>query len=267
MRTTVLAAPFGYVGELVLGSTATAGRFAVFLLRLIGGAIPGLRYRRQILEQARFIGAGSMPLVILTSLFVGGVAALQTAYQMQGTMPLIYVGTIIAKSVFIELGPVITALIVGARVSASFAAEIGTMRVTEQIDALETLAIRPVRFLVVPRLVAAFFMLPAITIFADAIAIFGGMVVAVTRVGISVNTFTRGMKLLFDVDDIYGGLLKSFVFGVIIAVSGCFHGFQTTGGAEGVGVATTKAVVVSCVMILVMDYFLAEVIFRLIFPA
>jgi phospholipid/cholesterol/gamma-HCH transport system permease protein len=174
---------------------------------------------------------------------------------------------VIAKSVFIELGPVLTALVVGARVSASFAAEIGTMRVTEQIDALETLAIRPVRFLVVPRLVAAFFMMPVITIFADMIAIMGGMAVAVARVGISTNTFTRGMKLMFDADDIYGGLLKSFVFGAIIAISGCFYGFQTTGGAEGVGVATTKAVVACCVMILVTDYFLAEVIFRLIFPA
>lgn len=259
--------PFSYVGEMVLTTTATVGEFAVFLARLGRALIPGLRYRKQILAQARFVGGGSMPLVFLTSIFIGGVAALQTAYQMQGTMPMIYVGTVIAKSVFIELGPVLTALVVGARVSASFAAEIGTMRVTEQIDALETLAVRPVRFLVVPRLVAAFFMLPVLTIFADTIAIIGGMMVAVTRVGLSVNTYTRGMKLLFDPDDIYGGLLKSFVFGAIIAISGCFYGFQTRGGAEGVGTATTKAVVASCVMILVMDYFLAEVIFRLIFPA
>jgi phospholipid/cholesterol/gamma-HCH transport system permease protein len=109
--------------------------------------------------------------------------------------------------------------------------------------------------------------LPAITVFADAIAILGGMAVAVSRVGISLTTFNRGMRLLFDVDDIYGGLLKSFVFGAVIAVSGCFFGFQTSGGAEGVGTATTRAVVASCVMILVLDYFLAEVIFRLIFPA
>jgi phospholipid/cholesterol/gamma-HCH transport system permease protein len=262
-----ITAPFGYVGELVLGGTATAGRFAVFLVRLGRELFPGLRYVNLIFQQARYIGVGSMPLVFLTSLFVGGVAALQTAYQMQGTMPLIYVGTVIAKSVFIELGPVLTALVVGARVGASFAAEIGTMRVTEQIDALQTLAIRPVRFLAVPRLVAAVVMLPVITIFADLIAILGGMAVAVTRVGLTVTTFNRGMRLLFDVDDIYGGLIKSFVFGGIIAIQGCFFGFQTTGGAEGVGEATTKAVVASCVMILVMDYFLAEVIFRLIFPA
>jgi len=267
MRAIELTAPFSFLGELLLETAAAAGQFAAFLVRLARELLPGLRYGRLIVEQARFIGVGSMPLVILTSLFVGGVAALQTAYQMQGTMPLIYVGTVIAKSVFIELGPVLTALVVGARVSASFAAEIGTMRVTEQIDALETLAIRPVRFLAVPRLVAAVVMLPAITIFADGIAILGGMVVSVARVGLTVSMYNRGMRLLFDADDIYGGLFKSIVFGALIAIEGCFYGFQTTGGAEGVGTATTRAVVASCVMILAMDYFLAEVIFRLIFPA
>jgi len=261
------ALPVAAVGEWVLSSVAGFGRLAIFLVLLARESLPGLRYGRMILDQARFVGIGSLPLVFLTSIFVGGVAALQTAYQMSGTMPLIYVGTVIAKSVFIELGPVLTALVVGARVSASFAAEIGSMRVTEQIDALETLAIRPVRFLAVPRLVAATFVLPVITGFAEFIAILGGMAVAVNRVGISLTTFNRGMRLLFDPDDIYGGLLKSFVFGAVIAVSGCFFGFQTSGGAEGVGTATTRAGVASCVMILVLDYFLAEVIFRLIFPA
>ena len=143
------------------------GRFALFLIELTRELLPGLRYGRLIMAQARFIGVGSLPLVFLTSLFVGGVSALQSAYQFQGAVPLVFVGTFIAKSVFIELGPVLTALVVGARVGSSFAAEIGTMRVTEQVDALETLAIRPVRFLAVPRLVAAFFMLPVVTVFAN----------------------------------------------------------------------------------------------------
>ncbi len=258
-------APLRWVGTTVAGSVSAAGRFALFLIELTRELLPGLRYFRLIMAQARFIGVGSLPLVFLTSLFVGGVSALQSAYQFQGAVPLVFVGTFIAKSVFIELGPVLTALVVGARVGASFAAEIGTMRVTEQVDALETLAIRPVRFLAVPRLVAAFFMLPVVTVFANTIAILGGMTVAVTRVGISTDMFTRGMKILFNPDDIYGGLLKSFVFGTIIAIEGCYYGFQTTGGAEGVGIATTKAVVASCVLILVADYFLAEVIFRIIF--
>jgi len=257
--------PFAAAGEAVLDAVAGAGRFAGFMARFIAEFPGGLHYRRLILRQCFHIGNESMPLVILTSIFVGGVAALQSSYQFQGAIPLIYVGTVLAKSVFIELGPVLTALVVGARVGASIAAEIGTMKVTEQIDALETLAIRPVRYLAVPRFVAAVVMLPVITIFANGIAMVGGMVVAVARVGISVNTFTRGMRFLFDPHDVYGGLIKSFVFGAAIALSGCFFGFSTSGGAEGVGEATMKAVVACCVMILVADYFLAEGIFRILF--
>ena len=264
--TALWVTPVAGLGRGIENALASAGRFALFLSYLLREIPPGLRYGQRIVDQARFVGIGSMPLVVLTSVFVGGVAALQSAYQFQGAIPLIYVGTVLSKSVFIELGPVLTALVVGSRVSASFAAEIGTMRVTEQIDALDTLAIRPVRFLVVPRVVAGFVMLPVITVFADAIALLGGMAVAVGRVGLSAETFTRGMKLLFDAQDVYGGLLKSFVFGVIIAIQGCFFGFQATGGAEGVGAAATRAVVASCVMILVADYFLAEVIFRILFP-
>jgi phospholipid/cholesterol/gamma-HCH transport system permease protein len=261
-----MQSPLLAAGNFLVDQMAGVGYFALFTAGLFRELIPGLRYVGLILEQARFIGVGSLPLVFLTSVFVGGVAALQAGYQFQSTVPLIYVGAVITKSVFIELGPVLTALVVGSRVGSSFAAEIGTMRVTEQIDALETLAIRPIRFLAVPRLVAAFFMLPLITVLADLTAVLGGMAVAVTRVGIHPSTFTRGMRLLFQDSDVYGGLIKSVIFGVIIAVMGCYYGFRTTGGAEGVGVATTRAVVASCVLILVADYFLAEVIFRILFP-
>jgi len=260
-----LLTPVSITGEWLIGVVAGSGRFAIFLSRLLREIPPGLRYFHLFIQQCVNIGVASMPLVFFTSVFVGGVAALQSAYQFQGYVPLIYVGTVIAKSVVIELGPVLTALVVGGRVGAALAAEIGTMKVTEQIEALETLAIRPIRYLVVPRFLAAIIMLPVLTIFANFIAILGGMVVAVTRVGISTTTFTRGMKLFFEVNDIYGGLIKAFAFGAIIALSGCYYGFQTTGGAEGVGIATKKAVVASCVMILVTDYFLAEVIFRLLF--
>lgn len=258
-----LSLPLG----LLLDFFESSGRVALFLGRLFKEIPPGLRYFRLTIQQCDYIGIGSLPLVILTSMFVGAVAALQTSYQFQGAIPLVYVGTVVAKSVVIELGPVLTALVVGARVSSSIAAEIGTMRVTEQLDALETLAIRPVRFLAVPRFLATFFMLPALTVFADLIAIIGGMIVAVNRIGMSTTTFTRGMRLLFEVNDIYAGLIKSFVFGAVIALSGCYYGFHSGNGAEGVGAATRKAVVASCVLILVADYFLAEVIFRLIFPA
>jgi len=261
-----LKRPWTLVAALVVTGLSAAGRFALFLGTVGRELAAGLRYRELLFQQAMFVGNRSLPLVFITSIFVGGVSALQTSHQFQGAIPLVYVGTVIAKSVFLELGPVLTALVIGARVASSFAAEIGTMRVTEQIDALETLAIRPVRYLVVPRIVATTIMLPIVTILADAVALVGGMIVAVARVGISTHTYTRGMRLLFDADDVYGGLIKSIVFGAVIAMSGCYYGFQASGGAEGVGEATTRAVVVACVLILVTDYFLAEVILRLIFP-
>ena len=265
MLRTLVTTPLAATGEVVLNSVAGAGRLAIFLGRLAKEIPPGLRYFRLFIDQCLHIGIHSLPLVLLTSVFVGGVAALQSAYQFKGYIPLLYIGTVIAKSVVIELGPVLTALVVGGRVGAALAAEIGTMKVTEQVDAMETLAIRPIRYLAVPRFLAAFFMLPVLTVFADCIAILGGMAVAVTRIGVSPEMFTRGMKILFEVNDIYGGLIKSFVFGAIIALSGCYYGFNTTGGAEGVGESTKKAVVASCVGILIMDYFLAEVIFTLLF--
>jgi phospholipid/cholesterol/gamma-HCH transport system permease protein len=169
------------------------------------------------------------------------------------------------RSVIIELGPVLTALIVGGRVGSSIAAELGTMKVTEQIDALRAMAINPVRYLVVPRVVAAVIMMPVLTIFANAIAIFGGFVVSITSIGVSAHTYTTSLKDFFYMKDLVSGLLKAVMFGGIIGTMGCFYGFATEGGAEGVGVATTHAVVSACVLILISDYVLANVLFRFIF--
>jgi len=260
-----LAAPFVGLATAILDILAEVGRFSRFLGLLFAQTIPGLRYWHLFMDQCRAIGIGSLPLVTLTSLFVGAVAALQAAYQFKNNVPLLWLGSVVAKSVVIEVGPVLTALVVGGRVGASIAAELGTMKVTEQIDALETLALSPIRYLAVPRLLAATLMVPVITVFADALAIFGGMIVAVFRVGMTPHLYFKGMKLFFEVEDIYGGLIKSFVFGAIIAIMGCYYGMRTEGGAEGVGIATTRAVVASCVMILISDYFLAEVIFQVLF--
>jgi len=155
--------------------------------------------------------------------------------------------------------------VVGGRVSASIAAELGTMKVTEQIDAMELLAIDPMRYLVMPRMVACVIMLPVLTIFADCLAIFGGMVVAKIAVGVSTSTFTEGLRMFFYVDDVISGLVKAATFGLIIGLMGCFNGFRTFGGAQGVGRATMQAVVSSCICILITNYFLASVLFRLIF--
>src|SRR5262249_46006508 len=158
-------------------------------------ALPSLgTYRRQVVDQMSAIGVGSLPLVVIVALFTGAVAAGQAAHQLEGVGPLPYLGAVVLRSVLIELGPVLTALVVGGRVGASIAAEIGTMRVTEQVDALEILAIDPTRYLVMPRLVAAVIMLPVITVFANAVAVFGGFAVAALSFDQSSHTYAQSLK-------------------------------------------------------------------------
>jgi phospholipid/cholesterol/gamma-HCH transport system permease protein len=227
------------------------------------GELP--RTIHQTLQQMEEVGVGSIPLVVVTSLFVGAVASVQAAYQFQGYVPMVFLGSVVGKSVILELGPVLTALVVGGRVSASIAAELGTMQVTEQIDAMEMLAIDPVRYLVLPRFVACIVMVPVLTIFADLIAILGGMVVANMVIDVSIVTFAQGLRLFFYIDDVISGMLKAISFGAIIGLMGCFNGFRTHGGAQGVGRAAMHAVVSSCTLVLVMNYFLATVLFRIIF--
>jgi len=231
----------------------------VLAIRHIGRSIP------LVFEQARRIGVQSLPLVIMTSVFTGAVTAVQAAYQLKEFVPKIYMGTAIYKSVVIELGPVLTALVVGGRVSASIAAELGTMRVTEQIDAMDAMGIDPVRYLTMPRIVAALIMLPVLTIFADILAIGGGFFVANASLDLSPRIFIEGMRMFFLPQDVFGGLIKAFVFGGIISLMGCTAGLRTFGGAVGVGTAATRAVVTSCVLVLVGDYILAVLLFQIIF--
>jgi phospholipid/cholesterol/gamma-HCH transport system permease protein len=239
------------------------------VLILIGDVLRELPYGIMkvplVVQQMVAIGLGSMPLTVIVALFTGAVAAVQASYQFRDYVPMIYLGTVIGKSVVIELGPVLTALVVGGRVGASIAAELGTMRVTEQIDAMETMGISPTRYLVVPRVVAAVLMLPILTIFADVVAIFGGYLVAVLTLDVSGHTFTSGLRLYFHLRDVFSGLIKSFFFGGIISMMGCYYGLRSEGGAEGVGVATTHAVVASCLLILIVDYLLASFLFRVLF--
>jgi phospholipid/cholesterol/gamma-HCH transport system permease protein len=241
----------GYAGILLARS--------VFATRKLG------RSMHLVVEQARRIGVESLPLVIITSIFTGAVTAVQAAYQLREFVPKVYLGTAIYKSVVIELGPVLTALVVGGRVSASIAAELGTMRVTEQIDAMSAMAIDPVRYLTMPRIVAALVMLPVLTVFADTLAIGGGFFISNASLDISPKVFVEGMKLLFFPRDVFGGLIKAFVFGGIISLMGCAAGMRTRGGAVGVGMSATRAVVTSCVLILMGDYVLAVLLFRIIF--
>lgn len=208
------------------------------------------------------VGVGSLPLVVLVAVFTGAVTAVQAAYQLEGMVPLRYVGSVVQKSVLIELGPVLTALVCGGRVGAAIAAELGTMRVTEQIDALETMAIPPIRYLILPRFIATTVMLPVITVFADFVAVAGGFVVASMVFDQSGHTYFEAVRNTFEPRDLFSGLTKSAVFGAVIGLMGSFYGFGTEGGAEGVGKATTQAVVASCVLVLVLDYVLANLLFR-----
>jgi phospholipid/cholesterol/gamma-HCH transport system permease protein len=250
-----------------LDSVAEVGRVAQLIGETFRLLIPGLRSFRLVVQQMSAIGVNSLWLVVVVSIFTGAVSAVQAAYQFSSVVPLKYIGSVIMRSVIIELGPVLTALVVGGRVGASIAAELGTMRVTEQIDALSAMAINPVRYLVVPRVVSAIVMLPVLTVFANAIAIFGGFVVSVTTVGVTPHVYVSGLKDFFYMKDLMSGLIKAVFFGGIIGWMGCYHGFRTEGGAEGVGLATTRAVVSSCVLVLIVDYVLANVLFQFIFAA
>jgi phospholipid/cholesterol/gamma-HCH transport system permease protein len=213
------------------------------------------------LEQMEEIGVRSVPVVLITAIFTGAVLALQTysGFKRFGAEGL--VGTVVALSITRELGPVLASIMVAGRVGSSMAAELGTMRVTEQIDALITMATDPVRYLVLPRFIASLLMLPILVVFADLIGIMGGYMVAVNVLGTSSTAYINRTLQYLEFSDVSVGLLKAAVFGMIIALVGCQMGFYTEGGAEGVGRATTRAVVGASILILISNYFLTALLF------
>ncbi len=219
----------------------------------------------RIFEQAKKAGLDSLPIVALVSLFIGFIFALQTAYFMQRIGSEIYIASLVALSLVRELGPVITALVVAGRVGAAITAELGSMQVTEQIDALETLATNPIKYLVVPRFLALAVMLPLLTVFADAIGILGSYLICVYKLGIASSMYVHVTFDALKYKDIFTGLFKTIFFGMIIALISCYQAFNVEGGAEGVGRATTKAVVVSFIMIIAADCFFTA-LFYFIFP-
>jgi phospholipid/cholesterol/gamma-HCH transport system permease protein len=213
------------------------------------------------LEQMEEVGVRSLPVVLITAIFTGAVLALQTysGFKRFGAEGL--VGTVVALSMTRELGPVLASIMVAGRVGSAMAAELGTMRVTEQIDALVTMATDPVRYLVLPRFLAGLFMLPILVVFADLIGIIGGYLVAVKVLGTSSTIYINRTLQYLEFSDVSVGLIKAAVFGMIIALVGCQMGFYTEGGAEGVGRATTKAVVGASILILISNYFLTALLF------
>ncbi len=256
-----------------LGVT-TLGRQGVNAIDEVGGmailfgrflvALSGLpRSFRLYVEQVYSLGVRSLPLIVIISVFVGAVSAWQGAYQFSFIgAPLRFLGQAVGKAVVIELAPVLSAIVFAGRVGAGVAAELGTMRVTEQIDALESMGIDPVRFLVMPRILACLTMVPFLVVFANFIAILGGMGVAVLGVDISAEMFLDGFHSSFSLSDFINGEIKAAVFGLRIGRVGCYEGFNTKGGAAGVGEATTTSVVISSVLILVSNFLFAIVLFR-----
>ncbi|MEE8386448.1 MAG: ABC transporter permease [Dehalococcoidia bacterium] len=204
-------------------------------------------------EQMMLVGVNSVPIALFIAAFTGVVLSMQASYTLTGAVPLYFVGTAVGKSLLLELGPVLTGLVLAGRVGANIAAELGTMRVTEQVDALETLAYDPHSYLVVPRVLAASMMFPVIVAMASALGIITGWLTAVNLLDLSSFEFFKGIKMFYNFKDVWYGLVKSISFGFFIALIGCMQGLSVHGGAEGVGRATTQAVVQSAAMILVLD--------------
>ena len=217
---------------------------------------------KNTIKQMLEIGVKSLPVVLITAVFTGMVLALQsyTGFKRFGAEGL--VGSVVALSMTRELGPVLTALIVAGRAGAAMAAELGTMRVTEQIDALETLATNPIKYLIIPRFISSLIMLPALVIVSDIVGILGGYFVTVIILKANVTTYMRMTWDYLETQDVYNGLIKACFFGAALSLVSCYRGFYTEGGAEGVGKATTGAVVLSFMTILISDYFLSAWLFE-----
>lgn len=244
------------LGGVALTVSRDAGRMVLLLIEALGSLFrPPWRWRL-LFKQMEFIGVNSVFVVALTSLFTGMVLALQTYYAFRMFSAETLVGATVALSMARELGPVITALMVTGRAGSAIAAEIGTMRVTEQVDALSVMAINPIQYLVLPRIVAGVIMVPLLTALSVFIGVVGGYLVGVKLLGIHGGIFLNKIYEFVELSDIYNGLVKATCFGLILTLVGCYKGFYTSGGAEGVGQATTQAVVLASVLILTFDYML-----------
>lgn len=252
---------FEKLGSGLLGFLTEMGAVAlVFVKAVVWAFRPPFRFRN-IVKQMEVVGVQSIPVVLITATFTGMVLALQSFTGFERFNAEGLVGTVVALSMTRELGPVLTGLIVAGRAGAAMAAELGTMKVTEQIDALATMAVNPVNYLITPRLIAGMLMLPMLTAFSDLIGIIGGYLISVEMLEANPGIYIRRTIQYLEPNDIWGGILKSAVFGTLIATVSCYKGFNSEGGAEGVGRATTGAVVISEMLILIADYFLTAFLY------
>jgi len=249
-----------YVGRWSLHVVGHAGRFFMMVVDMIRGIPDWRTWVPEFVEQANSIGYGSLFIVLLISGFAGGVTALQTGYQFTGAYPLYIAGGLIGETVILELGPVMTGMVLAGRVGARIAAELGTMRVTEQIDALESLGRSPVTQLLLPRCLAGLFVIPALVMFSNATGFLVGWAAAKQSLGITNAEFQYGARYFFRSFDLWYSGVKAVFFAIAITAIPCYIGFNTQQGAEGVGRATTQAVVATSVTILLLDVVLAQVL-------
>jgi phospholipid/cholesterol/gamma-HCH transport system permease protein len=236
------------------------GDLTLFLWRITCALPAAFKRFHLIVEQMMRLGVSSIPIILMASVFVGAVSTWQVQYLFSNAIPLTYLGAAVGKAVFTELGPVFTALIITGRISAKLAAELGTMRVTEQIDAMTCLSLDPFPYLLAPRMVAGVIMLPILTIFSSFIAIVSAQLLAELALGLDGAVFYQGLKWLFRVQDVVICLVKAVVFGGVISLSGCYFGYLANGGAVGVGVATKNAVVAAMVLILLSNLIVVNVL-------
>jgi phospholipid/cholesterol/gamma-HCH transport system permease protein len=253
--------PIQVIGHTILEFLAAVGRLAFFTFRAVSHCFRPPFFPRQFLRQFIDIGYFSLPVVGLTAVFTGMVLALQSYTGFSRFNAESGIATVVVLSVTRELGPVLAGLMVAGRIGAAMAAELGTMRVTEQIDALTTLSTNPFKYLIVPRLVAATITLPMLVLVADIIGVFGGFLVSVYRLDFNAANYISQTWEYLERSDVTSGLWKSAAFGFIIALMGCYNGFNSKGGAQGVGAATTNAVVTASILILITNYLLTNLFF------
>jgi phospholipid/cholesterol/gamma-HCH transport system permease protein len=246
------------IGRSVLGALSVAGRMTLFLGSALSHCARPPIYVGNLLRQFWVIGYNSLPVVGLTAVFTGAVLALQSYVGFSRYAAASAIPTIVAISITRELGPVLASVMVAGRVGAAIAAEIGTMRVTEQIDALDTLATNPMKYLVAPRILAGLLMVPLLVAVFDVIGVLGGFAVSSLTLGLNESAYLISTIGALHTMDVVSGLIKAAVFGVIVTLLGCFNGYNSRGGAQGVGAATTNAVVYACVLIFLSDYILTQ---------
>ena len=249
------------IGSYSILAFTNIGILALMMFRAVASIKKAPKFVPQIVEQFVYIGRKSLVLVIVTSIFIGLAIGVEVGFQMTGFTPHWMAGGLILRTILIDLGPITLGLVLSGRISAGIASELGTMKVTEQIDALRSFAIDPVEFLILPRLIAALFAVPALLIFSNFTSIFFGYYSCHMTISLPWASFVKGLRFSYNFNDVIISLIKAFIFAIVIVISGSFFGLNSQRGAKGVGKATTQAVVWASIMVFVLDYVVSLIMF------